>query len=256
MRVLKTLLLGAAVLTLAAGQLQADILIDAGIGAGNGDFNYNGGAVGIPATLTVTENIPRDRALVGVGNNPGQGIDFDGWTILRVTYSGANNAFGLDGNFGFDDASHEAANTGSGQLFQNGNVNATIDAVADQIAATGIAGDVFDLTYLLGSDSAGGNSIATLTLDAGLATQQVQIFGSQSRSGTSRTGANSIAETYTSTGAYSTVDLTLRLGNETGSTRVLVDDLRLERTLATVPEPGSMALLGLAGLAGFIRRRR
>ena len=92
-----------------------------------------------------------------------------------------------------------------------------------------------------------------LVLDEGLASEQSITYGQQTRSGTSRTGANTVTETYTSTAAYSTVDLEFRLGNVSGSTRVLVDDVRLDVT--PIPEP-SMALLGGLGLLGLLRRRR
>ncbi|WP_411847350.1 PEP-CTERM sorting domain-containing protein [Roseibacillus persicicus] len=231
-------------------QASGAVLIGAEIGAGNGDFNYAGGATTNPSSLTVNENIPRDRALIGTPTT-GQSITISGWTFVRVSYSGGNNAFGLDGNFGFDDATFEPANTGSGQAFQNGNSNATIDLIADTINHTGGAGDAFDLTYLLGSDSAGGISTATLTLDSGLASEQAITFTTRSLAGTSRTGANTISESYISTGSYNTVDLTMRLGNSSGSTRVLVDDVRLN----VIPEP-STALLGGLAFLGMLRRRR
>lgn len=240
---------------LAAPASAAIMLIDGPLGVGNGDFNYEGGAVGIPGTVTLVENIPRDRIIAQVGGSPGQGVDVDGWTILRVAYSGANNSFGFDGNFGFDDAAFEPANTGSGQAFQNGNENAIVDFIADTISFAGAAGDVFNLNYLLGSDSQGGTSIATLTLDAGLGSEQSITFSQQTRSGTTRDAAHTITEQYTSTGAYSTVDLTLRLGNVPGSTRVLVDDVRL----SVVPEPSAIMMLTLMGSCGMavvnMRRR-
>lgn len=227
-------------------------LIDAGIGAGNGDFNYEGGATTNPGTLVVTENIPRDRALISSGT-PGQSISIDGWTFERVAYSGANPAFGLDGNFGFDAASFEPANTGSGQAFTNGNSNTIVDAIADTISGiSGSAGDVIDLSYLLGSDTGGGtgsaNATVTLTLDAGLPSEQIAAFAVQTRTGFARDGSTAVAEQYISTGAFSTVDLTLQM-NPNGSTRSLVDDVRLTADLA-IPEPGTIALSMLA-LAGF-----
>lgn len=237
-------------------QASAVTLIGAGIDEGNGDFFYEeGDGVGISGGFgvpSINENIPRDRALVGVGNNPGQGLAINGWSFVRVSYNGANNAFGLDGHFGFDAASFEPNNTGSGMAFQNGNANATIDLTADQIAFVGFAGDVFDLSYLLGSDSAGGNASVTLTLDLGLVSEQTVTFDTVSRSGAARDGSNTITEQYISTAAYTTVDLNLRLGNESGSTRVLVDDVRLD--VVPVPEPNALALLGLGGL--LLNRRR
>ncbi len=248
-------ILGVVALLSLCNSASADILIGGSIAEGNGDFNYEGGAVGILDTLTVTENIPRDRAFVTTPTST-NGIDIDGWTLIRVAYNGGNNAFGLDGNFGFDDASFEAANTGSGQAFQNGNDNSVVDLIADQISHTGSLGDVFDLSYLVGSDSAGaGGALVTLTLDANLASEQVVNFGAQSRFGTSRAGANTVAEQYVSTGEYTTVDLQLRMQNSGGSTRTLIDDVRLDVTSA-IPEPATAVLLG--GIAGFamLRRRR
>lgn len=228
------------------------MLIGAGIGQGNGDFNYEGSGATIPGTLTPNENIPRDRFLVSTGTT-GQGVDVDGWNVIRVAYSGGNSALGLDGNFGFDAASFEPANTGSGQVFINGNANSVADVIADTINHSGNSGDVFDLTYLLGSDSTGGTSLATLTLDAGLGSEQSVTFALQTRTGTLRDGSNTIAEQYVSTGAYSTVDLTLQINNAQGSTRTLIDDVRL----SVVPEPGSILLASVAicGLCTASRRR-
>lgn len=229
------------------------MLIGPGIGQGNGDFNHEGGGATIPGTLTPNENIPRDRYLVSTGTT-GQGVDVDGWQAIRVAYSGANSAFGLDGNFGFDAASFEPANTGSGQGFINGNVNSIVDFIADTINHSGNSGDVFDLSYLLGSDSAGGTSEVTLTLDAGLGSEQTTTFGVQTRSGTDRDAAHTVTEQYISAGAYSSVDLTLRLQNVNGSTRTLIDDVRF----SVVPEPATAMLLSLAicgfGLASTRRR--
>lgn len=222
-------------------------LIDAGIGAGNGDFNYEGGATTNPGTLSVNENIPRDRALISSGT-PGQSISVDGWTFERVAYNGANPAFGLDGHFGFDAASFEPNNTGSGQAFTNGNNNTIVDLIADTIAQGGVAGDVFDLSYLLGSDSGGANATVTLTLDAGLPSEQVAAFAQATRTGTARDGSTAVAEQYISTGNYSTVDLTLQM-NPNNSSRSLIDDVRLTVDLV-IPEPGTVALSMLA-LTGF-----
>lgn len=229
------------------------MLIGPGIGQGNGDFNYEGGGATIPGTLTPNENIPRDRYLVSTGTT-GQGVDVEAWQVIRVAYSGGNSALGLDGNFGFDAASFEPANTGSGQAFINGNVNSVADLVADTINHSGNPGDVFDLSYLLGSDSTGGTSEVTLTLDSGLGSEQSITYGVQSRNGTDRDAAHTVTEQYISTGAYSTVDLTLRMQNANGSTRTLIDDVRL----SVVPEPATAMLLSLAicgfGLASTRRR--
>ena len=113
-----------------------------------GTFSITEEARQILLAWTVNENIPRDRFLSSIGNNPGNGLNIDGWTITRVTYTGANSAIGLDGNFGFDDSSYEPANTGSGQVFQNGNSGATIDLTASQINFAGAAGDVFEFELL------------------------------------------------------------------------------------------------------------
>lgn len=228
-------------------------LIGPAIGSGNGDFNYDGGGVGFGSTPppAVTEDIPRDRAFVGSGT-PGRGIDVDGWTLTRVAYSGGSNAFGLDGNYGFDAGSFEPANTGSGQAFTNGNDNTFVDLEADTISYSGMTGDIFCLDYLLGSDSGGANADVMLILDAGLGTQQMVTFATQTRTGAARTGANDVTESYTTTGAYSTVDLKITMNPE-ASTRSLVDDVRLAVT--PIPEPNA-AVLALMGFCVLIWRRK
>lgn len=237
----------------AAQSTAAVMLIDGGIADGNGDFNYEGGGATIPGTLTPNENIPRDRFLVSSGTT-GQGLDIDGWTLTRVAYSGGNAAFGLDGNFGFDAASFEPANTGSGQAFTNGNDNTVVDLIADQISYSGNAGDVINLNYLLGSDSGSANATVTLTLDAGLGSEQVASFPLVTRTGTARDGSNAVAEQYIATAAFSTVDLTFQM-NPNGSTRSLIDDVRL----SLVPEPTTsalawMCLLAVTNAIGRVRR--
>jgi len=226
-------------------------LIDGDIGSGNGDFNYDGGGT-VPTGIAFNENIPRDRYFAQTPN-AGATIDIDDWTITRIAYAGGNNAYGLDGNFGFDNSAFEPANTGSGQAFTNGNSSTIVDFEADTISYSGMAGDVFCLSYLLGSDSSGATSDVMLILDAGLATEQMVSFATQTLSGTSRTGANDVAETYTSMGAYSTVDLKFTLSPTAGSTRSLMDDVRL--LVTPVPEP-TAAVLALLGVCALIRGRR
>lgn len=234
-------------------------LISGGIADGNGDFNYEGGgSVSGVGTATPGENIPRDRYLIG-SPNVGATLDVEGWTMRRLAYSGGNNAFGLDGNFGFDDAAFEPANTGSGQAFTNGNENTIVDLIADTIAYSGVAGDIINLSYLLGSDSNSGagsaNSTVTLTLDAGLGSEQTITFATQTRTGTARDGSTDVSEVYVSTGAFSTVDLTLQMNPVAGSTRSLIDDVRL--TVDTVvPEPSTFALTGLAFAASMVMVRK
>lgn len=229
-------------------------LIDGGIADGNGDFNYEGGGTVSGAGAAVpNENIPRDRFLIG-SPNVGATVDIEGWTLRRLAYSGGNNAFGLDGNFGLD---NEPANTGSGQAFTNGNGNTVVDVIADTITdISGSTGDVIDLSYLLGSDSASADATVTLTLDAGLPSEQVSAFALQTRTGSARDGSTTVTEQYISTGAFSTVDLTLQI-SPNGGTRSLLDDVRLTADLA-IPEPGTIALsmLALAGLGAVGMRSR
>lgn len=258
MRSLSFLAAAAALLCCVSAQAGTVSLIDGGIADGNGDFNYEGGgSVSGAGTAVPNENIPRDRYLIGTPN-VGSTLDIEGWLFRRLAYSGGNNAYGLDGNFGFDAASFEPANTGSGQAFTNGNNNTVVDLIADTISGVaGSAGDVIDLSYLLGSDSNSGtanaNATVTLTLDAGLPSEQVSAFALQNRAGFARDGSTLVTEQYISTGAFSTVDLTIQM-NPGNGTRSLVDDVRLTADLA-IPEPGSVALsmLALAGL-GFRRR--
>lgn len=245
------------VLTSANSHAATMSLIGGSIAAGNGDFNYEGGGtVSGVGSATPNENIPRDRFLVGSANVNAT-VNVDGWIMRRLAYSGGNNAFGLDGNFGLD---NEPADTGSGQAFTNGNSSTIVDLIADTINVSynGMAGDVFDLSYLLGSDSNTGtgsaNATVTLTLDAGLPSEQVSAFAVQTRTGVMRDGSTSVAEQYISTGSYSTVDLVLQMNPNVG-TRSLIDDVRLSVD-AVVPEPSSvvMALLGTA-FAGAVGMR-
>ncbi|MEQ8836272.1 MAG: PEP-CTERM sorting domain-containing protein, partial [Lacipirellulaceae bacterium] len=159
---------------------------------------------------------------------------------------------------GFDAASFEPANTGSGQAFTNGNGNTIVDLIADTINFSGVAGDIINLNYLLGSDSGSGtgsaNSTVTLTLDAGLGSEQTITYATQTRTGTARDGSTDVSEVYVSTGAYSTIDLTLQMNPGSNSTRSLIDDVRL--TVETIPEPTTLALIGLALASGGMVRRR
>lgn len=244
-----------------AAQSQAMLveLIGGGIADGNGDFNYEGGgSVSGVGSAVPNVNIPRDRFLIG-SPNIGATVDVEGWTFRRLAYMGGNNAFGLDGNFGFDAASFEPANTGSGQAFTNGNSATVVDLTADTISFTGTAGDIFDLSYLLGSDSSTGtgsaNATVTLTLDAGLPTEQIASFAQVTRTGIARDGSTDVTEQYTSLGDYTTVDLTLQMNPNVG-TRSLIDDVRLS-VISAVPEPslfGAFTVLSAVGFAAVRRR--
>ena len=57
------------------------------------------------------------------------------------------------------------------------------------------------------------------------------------------------------TGSGSLMDLRMTIDFGAGSEDFAVDNLTVE-SLSAVPEPGSIAVLGLIGLAGMIRRRR
>jgi len=233
------------------------MLIDGSKTLGNGDFVYDvlGEAFGLPddTDSPVVENLARHRAFVQIGNEPGDGMSWPGWTILRVLYPGGNNTFGSDGTYGF--APGAAGTIPSGQVFAN---SGTITLTSAPISQTFNVGDTIQLDYLLGSDSGGatedGNATASLIFDQGLATEFVHAFPLATRNGVDAANgfvANEVSEAYVVTENYSTVQLKFEAfaGNNSDQ-RVLIDRVRLELVPISIgvlwdqePDPSGIAIV-------------
>lgn len=202
-------------------------LIDAT--TGNGEFavdSANDAASIGGGTEPLTTDISRDRALRGT-SGVGRGVAIDGWEITRVGYEGANPAIGVDGGYGLEtNAGTDPGQTG--QAFVNSGV---IDVRSDTIVRDFSVDDVIDLSYLLGSDTAGGtrtvSATVSLILDAGLPTETVQQFNTRSATGL---GTPPITEQYTLLADASTASLLFRLDGGQSGTRALLDEVNLSVT--------------------------
>lgn len=198
-------------------------LIDAT--TGNGEFAIDS-AVGVQAidgAPTATIALNRDRAFVQT-SGIGQGIEFPGWKLNRVSYPGGNNAFGVDGNFGLAPNAGEGPGQ-TGQAFVN---SGAADLVSDTINHNFAAGDVIDLSYLLGSDSGGAtasvNATVSLIFDEGLPTAFTLPFSQQSAAGLS---APAITEQVRLSQAASSVSVKFELNGVESGERTLVDSVQL-----------------------------
>lgn len=268
MRVFKRLLAAAALLTMTATYSNADtVLIDSTLAGGNGDFLLtDAGQVGtVNSAPAATINVPRGRALIGQGavtNDlfategtfasmvDGPGVSISGWTAYREVYNGGNNGLGFDGNFAYG----LPTNDNNGQAFNN-TTGGSIFLVSDSYAvAGGTIGDEFSFDFVAGSDDATApNTPSFRTFLIFDDTTVAEVGSSIGISGVDPL-ANEVSRSFTTTAAYSDVRLAIGMFND-GASRSLVDNVGLS-VAQVVPEPGSLALLGLAGLGLVTRRRR
>ncbi|RMH11015.1 MAG: PEP-CTERM sorting domain-containing protein [Gammaproteobacteria bacterium] len=264
MKSLTAMLLAAPALMVTLNTSDAATLIGPNLGSGNGEFHVTDASqVSLVNTLSspiIALNRPRamtDSANFGAPTDladfstitDGIGVKIDGWTIYRSHYTSSNGAFGVDGLYGF--APGPFGSTPGGQAFANAG---EIAVVSDAYAVTGSAGDQFDVSFLAGSDQSSVVDFrAYLVFDD---TTIIELAGAAADNlgGTDRTagGPNELSDTLVAPAAYSTVRLMIT-GNAGGAlNRALVDNVQMDVTL--VPEPASLALLGLGGLA-MLRRR-
>lgn len=216
------------------------VLIDAT--TGNGEFAVDeindASSIG-GGTEPLSIDVGRDRALRGTSGT-GRGVAVEGWEVRRVSYLGSNAALGVDGNYGF------AADAGTGpgetgQAFVNSGV---VDITSATINHTFFAGDVVDLSYLLGSDSGGGTGTAfadvDLIFDEGLPTETTHSFARVSGTGSIVNADTTEIEQYTLAQAASSLKLNFQLegGDNTSGIRGLLDRVELSVTSSGAPVAG------------------
>jgi len=249
---------------------------------GNGNFNTTQDDVdaGLTGAVTLFETpdetpgpdpiiqVDRHRVLQGGGSG---GPFISGWTVIRRFYMGGNGAIGFDGNYGFATPPYQADNGESGQAFAN---TGRVEVVSNTYDFNFASGTTVDFEYLVGSDTIKDidglplTAIATpsLVFDAGLPTEFREDFASESGTGSldpndnSNLSFNRRSGTYTTTAAYSTVQIRFDLTNELqlgdlnapqGVLRSLLDQVSLTAT----GERDSPVLLGDCdqdGVVGFL----
>ncbi|QDT68950.1 Beta-agarase A precursor [Planctomycetes bacterium MalM25] len=202
------------------------VLIDAT--AGNGEFEIDN-----PAAISATGgggdplsiDVNRDRAFRST-SGINRGLSVPGWTSTRTGYSGGNAALGFDGNYGFAiDAGTLPGETG--QAFVN---SGTVDLESDPIAHAFQAGDVIDLSYLLGTDASGAPTVdadVELRFNEGLPSAFTHTFAT--RSGTGLV-TPAITEQYNLPMAAQSLRLVFSLDGRSVGVRTLVDDVELSVT--------------------------
>lgn len=214
-------------------------LIDATIG--NGEFEIDNPAA-VAATGGGSEplsiDVGRDRALRGT-SGINRGLSVPGWTSTRTGYSGGNAALGFDGNYGFaTDAGTLPGQTG--QAFVN---SGTVDLKSDPIAHGFLAGDLIDLSYLLGSDASGSPTVdaeVELRFNEGLPSAFTHTFPMRSGTGLA---TPAITEQYNLPADAQSLSVVFSLDGRSVGVRTLLDDVELS---VTGPAAGSASAVSFA----------
>ncbi len=249
----------AAPITLVGGALRNGNLDDISNATKNGNAT---GEVDSPADTDGDGT----RAAIS-SSSVGARVSIPFWEARRVSYPGGNSFFGFDNSTGTPLGGVSATNDFA-FLFNNGGV----DLIHDTLSAGGgslSAGDVFTLTYDLGSDQADDNitnsvvfeaSGSILVADSVVATPPATVStGVVSLSGAD--GLTQITHVYTVPSSLATDDINIRFVNvgsgSNGVNRAAIDNVSLSYS-AVVPEPGTVPLSMLAltslGAAGMRRR--
>ena len=189
----------------------------------------NNGEEGIFAqsTSTVTVN---NSTIVGNGS---EGISSSGASSVNNSTIANNGDEGIEvrayGNISINSSIVANNNNGNGDLFAFGTLNPTSSLILDSDFVNGVSGNIIGVDPLLGPLGNNGGSTQTLLLGAG--------------SPAIDAGFNSLG---------------LAL-DQTGANRVFgpqVDIGATEFVPASVPEPGSLGLIGAIGLAFIARRNK
>lgn len=201
--------------TLGNGEFAVDNVADASLTGGGSD--------------TISVILERDRALRG-SSASGRGVKVLGWEVVRVSYSGGNGAFGLDGNYGFA----TDAGTGPGQTGQAFVNSGVVNVISDTITRDFKAGEKLDLSYLLGSDANGATAsvqaTVSLVFDVGLPSERTTTLAARSATGLT---TPAITEEYTLAADASSLSVRFLLdGVETGE-RTLLDSVTLDLTTSS-----------------------
>ncbi|RMH11014.1 MAG: PEP-CTERM sorting domain-containing protein [Gammaproteobacteria bacterium] len=224
---------------------QADTLITAGIGLGNGEFEVTSinetslvNRFDVPIYIPERPRVMYDIYQYGAPNDladfttitDGVGVVIDGWTVYRTFADAGNGAFGIDGLYGFDDP-----DAPGGQAFTNAG---EVAVVSDAYAVAGSAGDVFDVSYLAGSDQSTSADFRTFLVFDDTTITELTGASATNLGGTDRTsgGPNELSDSLTATAPYSTVRLMILMGADPPVGRALVDNVQLDVTL----NPGSL----------------